>query len=142
MEGSGGLGGWKSNDDHETLEGGAYGLGSLGSGAASTTDTLGLGGWATHGIDGYFHGGGRRNDDDQRERRLQEFVRDLDGRMGSDFRGDDGLGGVAGGPKSEEGIWSRGGAGADVTPFELWKREKGIFSPGVAQVFGGRTCRA
>ncbi|CAN0116345.1 unnamed protein product [Scytosiphon promiscuus] len=125
----GGVGGHASYDNNDdecdfgTLQGGAYHLDTSGSGAASTTDALGLGGWATHGIDGYFHGGGR-DDNGQRERRLREFVLDLSGSGGNGFGG----GGV------------RSGVG-DFTPFEMWKRQKGIFSPGVAQVFGGRTCR-
>lgn len=123
--------------DHKTLQGGGYGLGSLDSGAASTTDALGLGGWATHGIDTYFHGGGG-DDDGQRGRRFQQFVLDLDGRRGCGSSG--GWDGRAG-PTSAEGSGGGGHDDPGTTPFERWKRQKGIFSPGVAQMFGGRTCR-
>ncbi|CAM9463886.1 unnamed protein product [Hapterophycus canaliculatus] len=134
----------KNDDDcdFEALQDRAFGLDSLGSGAPSTTDALGLGGWATHGVDKYFHGGSGRDDDDQRGQRLQRFVLDLDGRCCSGFDSRRGRSGGGGRQTNEEGSGGGERDGADMTPFDRWKRDKGIFSPGVAEVFGARYCCA
>ncbi|CAM9352213.1 unnamed protein product [Ectocarpus sp. 4 AP-2014] len=69
----------------------------------------------------------------QQERGVEQFVLDLDGR-----RGYAGGGGFGSGPGGE--VESGGGGQTTITPFLRWKRERGIVSPGVAEMFGGQGC--
>lgn len=107
--------------------------GSSMAGTALTDASLGLGGWKTHGIDTFFHGGGGgarggRNPGHGQEAGTEGFVLDLEGRKGY------GCGGGGGGAAGEE---RSGGGGEIITPFQRWKRSRGIVSPGVAEVFAG-----
>ncbi|CAN0158432.1 unnamed protein product [Ectocarpus sp. 13 AM-2016] len=92
--------------------------------------------WASN---DYFHGGGggggeKSPQGHQQERSIEQFVLDLDGRRG--YGGGDGGGG--GGPIGE--VESGGGGQTTITPFQRWKRERGIVSLGVAEMFGEQGC--
>lgn len=113
--------------------------GSSMTGTALTDPSVGLGGWETHGIDTFFHGGGGgRGGGPQAQGRnpgAEGSVLDLDGRRRYAYAG--GGCSVGGGPAGEE---RTGGWGEVITPFQRWKRDRGIVSPGVAEVFAGQGC--
>lgn len=112
------------------------GLGADGNNAAGTAladePSLGLISWENDGIDDYLHGGGGGGQQDrQQEPRIGHFVPDVDGRRGY------GCGG--GRHAGEAGSGGVGGVGGEiVTPFQKWKNDKGITSPGVAEMFAGQ----
>ena len=98
-------------------------------GNALTEPSLGFDGWEAHGSEGFFSGGGGGGGGQQDERqqpRIGNFVLDLDGSRGYACGG----GGLA----------DEAGGGEIVTPFQRWKNDRGITSPGVAEVFAGRGC--
>ncbi|CAM9929213.1 unnamed protein product [Ectocarpus fasciculatus] len=138
----GGVGG---NCSSQHLDGGRGFLASeRGAGAGSPDGTTATDGsfadpWASN---DYFHGGsgggGKKSPQGhQQERSVEKFVLDLDGRRGY-AGGGGGDGGGGGGPGSE--VESSGGGQTTITPFQRWKRERGIVSPGVAEMFGGQGC--
>eukprot|EP00752_Nemacystus_decipiens_P011748 g10425.t1 len=126
-----GGGGWNGDDRNTSGEL----LGFLGAAGNSPTGTAltepslgGLHGREAHGAaDGFFPAG----DDGRRDARQEptttgRFVLDLDGRRGH---------ACSGGMLHDEA-----GGGEVVTPFQKWKNDRGITSPGVAEVFAGRGC--
>lgn len=110
-------------------DGGGRGAGmdSLTGTLTTGNESLGLGEWATYGIDSYFHGGG--GEGGQNGQKLEHFTLDLDGRRGYPC-----------GPGNEEE--GEGGVSGKeiITPFQRWKISKGIVSPGVAEMFAAQGC--
>lgn len=108
--------------------GGLFGvLGTEGNGptggTALTDPSLGANRWETLGT------GGGGQQDARREPRIGDFVLDLDGRRR-------GYASCGGGGLADDGVW-----GSEiVTPFQRWKNDKGITSPGVAETFAGHGC--
>lgn len=128
------------NCSNQHLDGGRGFLASeQGGGAGSPDGTTATDGsftdaWASN---DYFHGGGGGGGEKtpqgyQQERSIEKFMLDLDGRRGY------GGGGGGGGPGSE--VEGGGGGQTAITPFQRWKRERGIVSPGVAEMFGRQGC--
>ncbi|CAM9381305.1 unnamed protein product [Ectocarpus sp. 12 AP-2014] len=130
------------NCSNQHLDGGrGFPVSERGGGAGipdgtTATDGSFTNAWASN---DYFHGGGGGGGEMspqgyQQERSKEQFVLDLDGRRG--YAG--GGGGGGGGPCGE--VESGGGGQTTVTPFQKWKRERGIVSPGVAEMFGEQGC--
>eukprot|EP00903_Cladosiphon_okamuranus_P014877 g13776.t1 len=101
--------------------------GNVPTGTALTDPSLGLSGWESQVTEGGGGVGGDVQQDGRREPRVGHFALDIDGRRGC-FPGGGGLanGGVE--------------VGEIFTPFQKWKIDKGITSPGVAEMFAGRSC--
>ncbi|CAM9475161.1 unnamed protein product [Ectocarpus sp. 8 AP-2014] len=129
------VGGVGGNCSNQYLGGGRGFLASeRGGGAGSPDGTTATDGsftdaWASN---DYFHGAGEKSPQGyQQERSIEQFVLDLDGRRGYASGGGSGPGGE---------VQSGGGGQTTSTPFQRWKRERGIVSPGVAEMFGGQGC--
>ena len=99
----------------------------------------GGGGGNTGGLAGCFGANGNLTDpflagldgwdaQQQGHERIGHFELDLDGRRGYACSGGGGLG--------DGGL----GGGETVTPFQRWKNDRGITSPGVAEMFAGHGC--